>query len=440
MSYVKPEGITVLDTGHALYANVERFYEFGQLDKELVTDTALTTTATLVNDDADIGDCLEFDAAGDVVTPSLPFDGGGKTIMLVHKVDATFGSGTADVGYLYMVDTGHILDINLRNGTQYSTTLRGNYGTELILNSNALANQAALDGLRCVAITLSATAGIKYAINGVLDNSTATTTNEFLTSKNVAIMSTFGAGVATEKLGALVLFDRVLTDGELTTITTNPWGLVGVPDPRSITDIDGDNSVQAGQTGVATTCNSLDTAPTVQTVTLGGEPLTVTDWNSGNPIVNIPTHINLNWGAAHTLSITDDTGTVTLEGVTLSAPTGWEEITFTTAPNPSTTESFYELSQTDADVGNFTAATGDILAFESQTGLTVDGQTIPVVDPPATVSGSYKWWDVSLATWTDVGSFTINDLGFFGSSASNIILRDVLKPVLSNVLRNISEE
>lgn len=410
MSYVKPEGITGLDTGHALYADVERFYEFGQLNKELVSDTAITTTAVAVNDDVDIGDCLEFDAAGDVVTPSLSFDGGGKTILLVHKVNATFGSGTADVGYLYMVDAGHILDINLRNGTQYSTTLRGNYGTELILNSNALADQAALDALRCVAITLSATGGIKYAINGVIDNSTATTTNEFLTAKNVAIMSTFGAGVTSDRLGALVLFDRVLTDGELTTLTANPWGLVGVPDPRAIVDIDTDNIVQAGQVGVMITCNSLDTAPTVQTVTLEGEALTVTDWNSGNPYVTVPTHINLKWGASYTLSITDDTGTVTLAGVTLTAPSGWETIALSSIPSDSA-ESMYKFSQTDAGVSNFTASVGDSLLLETQADLTFNNQTIPTVLPPRTVTFSYKWWDEILSTYTAVSSATINDLG-----------------------------
>jgi len=53
--------------------------------------------------------------------------------------------------------------------------------------------------------------------------------------------------------------------------------------PRSITDIDTDNDVQAGQTAVTITGSSLDTGPVTQTATLGGQALTITNWNSGSP-------------------------------------------------------------------------------------------------------------------------------------------------------------
>lgn len=51
-----------------------------------------------------------------------------------------------------------------------------------------------------------------------------------------------------------------------------------VTSSRSITNIDGDNDVQAGQTGVVITAQGLDNPSTIQTVTLGGETLTVTGW------------------------------------------------------------------------------------------------------------------------------------------------------------------
>jgi hypothetical protein len=188
---------------------------------------------------------------------------------------------------------------------------------------------------------------------------------------------------------------------------------------RAITNIDVDNNVQAGQTNITITTVGLDASPATQTATLGGESLTVNSWSSTAVNVDIPLHIDLEWGSTtNQLALTDDTGTVTLNNVTLSAPTGWETVTYNgSAPNPTTTESFYEYAQTDVEVGSFTMATNDILAWETQTGLTVDVQTIPIVDPPATVSGDYKIWDESLSTWTSVSSFTITDGGTFGGGS-----------------------
>lgn len=190
---------------------------------------------------------------------------------------------------------------------------------------------------------------------------------------------------------------------------------------RSITDIDTDNDVEPGQTGVVITTVSLDASPTTQTATLGGETITVTNWTATAVTVDIPADIDLQWGTAtNQLALTDDTGTVTLDNVTLSIPTGWETVAYNgTAPDPGTTESFYEYAQTDTGLGGggFTMAATDILAFESATGLTVDNQTIPVVDPPSTVTGGYKIWDVSIGTWTDESTYTITDGGDFGGGS-----------------------
>lgn len=185
---------------------------------------------------------------------------------------------------------------------------------------------------------------------------------------------------------------------------------------RGITDIDSDNDVQAGQTNVTITAVGLDASPTTQTATLGGESLTVNSWSDTTVNVDIPLHIDLEWGTTtNQLALTDDTGTVTLENVTLSTPTGWETVTFTSAPDSVSTESFYEKAQTDSEVGNFTMSANDILAWESASGLTIDAQTIPIVEPAATVTGAYKIWDDSLNTWTDVSSYLINISGSFAT-------------------------
>ncbi len=277
MSLIKPDGITGLDSGHALYANVERFFELGQLDKELVGDTALTTTAT-TQTDADIGECLEFDSNADAITETVSFGGGGKTVLIVHKTTATFGDGAADVDFLDLDGGGHAVKINLRNGLQYSTIFRGAYGDYVIQNSNAVADQAAVDDLRCFAVTLSETGGIKYAVDGTIDASSVATTDAFSAPQNVSLMSAIGTATASSRVGAIVLFDKVLSDAELMSVTADPWAMVDVPPVRGITDIDTDNSVQAGQTLVSITTAGLDASPATQIVTLGGETLTVARW------------------------------------------------------------------------------------------------------------------------------------------------------------------
>jgi len=62
MSLLKPAGIQSLNTGHALYANLAAFWEIGQTDKDLVSDTALGSVRTVAND-ADIGACRTYNSA-----------------------------------------------------------------------------------------------------------------------------------------------------------------------------------------------------------------------------------------------------------------------------------------------------------------------------------------------------------------------------------------
>lgn len=208
------------------------------------------------------------------------------------------------------------------------------------------------------------------------------------------------------------------------------------PSPTyTITSIDGDNNVQAGQTNVSIVTSGIDPASVTQAVTLGGETLTINSWtdSGGNALINvdIPLHINAEWGTTHELAVTHDGGTTTLSGVTLSAPTGWETVSFATIPDTGTTESFYEYSQSDVTVGNFTAQVGDTLAFTSSTGLTIDGSSIPVVNPAATVTGSYKWWDASLSTWTPVSSYTITNLGVFGGGDTTVMIQEMISEMVN---------
>ena len=136
--------------------------------------------------------------------------------------------------------------------------------------------------------------------------------------------------------------------------------------------------------------------------------------------VDVPTNIDLEWNTTHELAVTDDTGTVTLAGVTLEAPTGWETVTFDgTIPDTVATESFYEEAITDLA---FTPLVGDALAFTSAAGLSVDPDGLyPTIDPPSTVTGTYKFWSVNLQSWTAESTYTWTDGGDVTPPVINLI-------------------
>jgi hypothetical protein len=176
------------------------------------------------------------------------------------------------------------------------------------------------------------------------------------------------------------------------------------PLTRAILNIDTDDIVFAGQSSVTINTAGLDSSPSTQTATLGGESLSVTSWSASSVVVDIPETINLKWGDSYTLELTDDTGSVTLADVQLLGRVGWSTVVYNGVVPPTSTESFVEKS-------GFSAAAGDTLAWSDYSGLTIDEQTIPTVDPPATATGTFMWWDESADSWDTEANYTITDLG-----------------------------
>jgi hypothetical protein len=214
----------------------------------------------------------------------------------------------------------------------------------------------------------------------------------------------------------------------------------------TITDIDSDNDVQVGQTGAIITTTGIDAASVTQAVTLGGESLTITNWATDAITVTIPASINIKWGRTDLqLAVTHDGGTTTLDNVTLSAPSGWETVTLTSLnPNAGTDylngdiATFEYHARTDASLGGggYTMIVGDVLAWTTSAGLTVDGQTVPVVDPAATVTGSYKIWDDTLATWSSTSTYTITDDGIYTGEPANDATA-IVQPMVSNIVKDM---
>lgn len=191
----------------------------------------------------------------------------------------------------------------------------------------------------------------------------------------------------------------------------------------TIIDINGTNSIQAGETGVVVNGTGFDAAPVTQTVSLTDgtnvEALTITDWNSGSPIVTVPTAIDLKWGSTTlTLQVTDDQGTSLLNNVTLTKRDGWNTINWTTTPSFSTTESFWEEAFKDFAL---IAGTGDQVAYTTDPSMVVDIETVPTINPPQTISGTYKVWDASSNTYTAETAYSIQE-----NSSSPVVTLDAV--------------
>jgi hypothetical protein len=211
-------------------------------------------------------------------------------------------------------------------------------------------------------------------------------------------------------------------------LTGDKLGLIAVmfgPSPapsRGITDIDGDNDVYPGQTGVVVEADALELP--IASVTLGDQALTVTSENAGDPIVTIPLNINLEWNVAHQLIVTDNVGALTFATtVALSAPSGWDWIAY---DGNAQAEDVGFVAQALADLG-ITVAAGDKFAIEKSTGMTVavDGST--EIDPAATVTGSYKVWDASAGSFSAVSTYTFTD-GGLPDAPDQLVSIDSLTP------------
>lgn len=254
------------------------------------------------------------------------------------------------------------------------------------------------------------------------------------------LTATSGDEGAHGTLSNIMVWDRALSAGEVNSDYRNPFQVYEPANEsfyftptaapgRSITNIDGDNSVQAGQTNVDITATGLDASPATQAANLilgttGSAALTVNSWAATNVNVDIPLHIDLKWGVTnYAVELTDDTGTVTgSANVTLATAAGWQTITFNgTIPTASTTESFYEAALTDADLGGagYTMATtgNDILLLgTTDSTLTVNADTTFSVDPAKAISADYKIWSESNQSFSDVSDFAITISGSISAS------------------------
>jgi len=398
--------------------------------------------------DAQTGTSLTFPANGTAIADTLVYrifgwDGGPNPSLVmpptsIHNMGT--GSGTNDIW------TG-ISHENVANGQPIGTasaTVGSSDNTLLITLAIAAAIAPPVLSLPTAVQTGSTTATGTVTTNvgnGILyyyisanatESSITIKTNGFTQVINISGIQNVNVTGLTASTAYYIHYMHSDVANNDSNVVSSTQFITDAP-TRSITNIDTDNDVQAGQ---STSITGVVLNLPIVSVTLGGQPLTVTGTPTATNIdVDIPLHIDLQWGQVYQLDVTDTTGLISLAGVTLSSATGWSNITLASLPNTTATDSFFEFAQTDSIVGNFTAIVGDVLVFQDSIGLTVNDQTIPTIDPPSTVFGEYKFWSTSLGGYTPLSSYTFEDAG---SVASGTQVTSSLGSILlkQNILRN----
>ncbi|MEW7988455.1 MAG: hypothetical protein AB2799_21910, partial [Candidatus Thiodiazotropha sp.] len=171
------------------------------------------------------------------------------------------------------------------------------------------------------------------------------------------------------------------------------WVTVTPTASRSADSLTG--AFRRGNTGVTVNCTGLDTAPTTQTVTVTdgthSDTCTITNWNSGDPIINIDCALP---PGAYDIQVTDDTGTVTLSGQTLLIETNWEEVVFDGNTPPANQESLSEGSLEDFPAIPEIVA-GDSWGVQSHADVTWQANGSVIILPAGEHTLSYWFWDDS---------------------------------------------
>ena len=157
------------------------------------------------------------------------------------------------------------------------------------------------------------------------------------------------------------------------------------------------------------------------------------------PVVTItfaaPEGLNIRWGGSFTLEVQHDDGTTSLSNVPYNAPAGWETQNVDSLPNEALTQSFVELAKTDPSL-LYTASVGDMLAFTSFAGFSVDGQTVPTGN---NASGYYQFWDETNDVWTARSRFVTDESGVltFVVSVGEGTITDMVTDSGSNIVTDM---
>ncbi|MFL0802575.1 MAG: DUF5011 domain-containing protein [Agarilytica sp.] len=174
----------------------------------------------------------------------------------------------------------------------------------------------------------------------------------------------------------------------------------------AITNITG--TIAPGQTINVSTQN----IGTITTATFGGRPLEIQGTAVNSVTCLIPSDIALIWNEGHTLTVGDGADTASQINVTLNIPANGLTSIYSAAPDFVATESFVELAAANG-VGdlNYSASVGEHLQIFVNTGavtaLSVDGFTIPTINPAQSIIGTFAFFNPGNGQRTATANFAI---------------------------------
>jgi len=230
---IKPAGITGINTGHTLAANIKLFWELGQTNTDLVDGAALTTTALNANT-AEMGDVRHFIQASDKVVQTVPINSDESVFVIKQHLGTNLNGGNSDLSYVRMLsgnsfvihESGYSVNQQgktVRSSFQGSGTLRYTpyssdilpFGVpEIVHGSSELTNSTAPLYINSVSVPVSAVIG------------TMPTLTTFSTEPiQASVYDNIGSD-ADAYISAIIVFDRVLTETEILAVEDDPWALV----------------------------------------------------------------------------------------------------------------------------------------------------------------------------------------------------------------------
>lgn len=232
-TYIKPTGITGLNTSHTNYADIQAFYEIGQTDKELVDDTSITTTAVYSND-SKIGDARIFDADSDVITETETVTHPFTALVVVHPTGVRANGSASEAKFIFYEGSGDHYELMYEGfgGGNFKATSRGNFGSYRQMNGTSFPNNPAFGTGHAIAQSLDDAATMTQYLNGSAAGTNTGTTNQG-GSRALSLMSKIAAD-GTMVVGAIVIFNKVISGTDLATITADPWDLLSTGGGGSI--------------------------------------------------------------------------------------------------------------------------------------------------------------------------------------------------------------
>jgi hypothetical protein len=235
MSLVKPVGITGLNTGHPLNANIRQFLEFGGSNTDLVNASALTTGATNA-DIAALGKCVLATSANKGVTQKLIVSDADTILLIYQHVGLGASSSTTSFANLTknIINTQNSIDLRYQffGSQDYEIVIRGNGGVAQKVTIKPFTDQGFLYGNPHAMAFSSSPGDASALVVGCMDGTQLVVANN--TAQNdpyspqplsVDLISDIGVDGNTY-LSAAIVFNKRLSAAEMVSVTTDPWAMV----------------------------------------------------------------------------------------------------------------------------------------------------------------------------------------------------------------------